>query len=180
MHNKIRPVDELLVDLLESSSIPVRELHTLPLPPRRVRTLRRLDIQIHHTLLLADRRVARVRKGARLPVAQTGQVVFIAAECRMRRRLDLVRAELVADHRPDHVVRLHGGECKNLSTDLSSLHYRRTSARTTSQWPGRRTSKKRRTSRQRTRFSAGAGGLSSTGTSPRAAPSTACPVKTCS
>ena len=107
VHDKVGPVYELLVDLLERRRVPVREPHTLPLPPRRVCTLGRLDIQIHHALLLAHGSVPRVGEGARLPVAQTGQVVFIAAERLVRRRLDLVRAKVVPDERPHHVVRLH-------------------------------------------------------------------------
>lgn len=48
----------------------------------------------------------------------------------MCRGLDLVRAELMPDDRPDHVVRLHGGEEKKLLTNArDSPHVRATADR---------------------------------------------------
>lgn len=87
------------------------------------------------TLLLPHRRIPRVCEGATLSVAQTGDIVLIAAEVLCRRSvggrscegeqlasadrtvwymhaLDFIRTELGVDHRPDNIVALHDFRCR--------------------------------------------------------------------
>ena len=66
-----------------------------------------LHVQVKAAALLSDRRIAAVGQRARRAVAQAGDVVLVAAEI-LGLGLDLVRAVVVVDDLPDHLVVLHG------------------------------------------------------------------------
>lgn len=58
------------------------------------------------TLFLPDRGISRICQRTRLTGTQTGQVVFVPAEI-LSGSFNFIRAELVIDHTPDELVRLH-------------------------------------------------------------------------
>lgn len=95
-----RPVDQVLVDLLERFRVVVRQSDLLPHVLGRMCSLDRLHVEVESALVLADGRIARIGERARCPVAETRDVVLIPTEV-LRRRLDFVAAERVADHIPD-------------------------------------------------------------------------------
>jgi len=115
VHAEIGPVLELVIDLLERIVVVFRELDLLPEVGRAVCALDSLDVQEALALVLVDRRVLRVRQGARLPVAQPRNVVLVAAEVLAAATLILVRqlrferAELLVDDLPNDLIALHRG-----------------------------------------------------------------------
>ena len=74
------PVDQVPVDLLERLVVVARQLDALPQLVGKVRSLHRLHVQVAHALFLAHRRVLAVRQWTRGPIAQTCQVVLVAAK----------------------------------------------------------------------------------------------------
>ena len=104
MRDELVPVDELVIDLFQRSRVVVGELDAFPLAFGRMCTFGRFHIEVDDSLAFAHCGVARVGKWTRLSIAQASEVVFVSTERRVRFRLDLVRAKLVTDDRPDHIV----------------------------------------------------------------------------
>lgn len=75
-----RPVDEVLVDLLEGPCVGLVEAHFFPELVREVGAFGCLHVQVADALLLADGGVLGVGQRAGLAVAETGEVELVAAE----------------------------------------------------------------------------------------------------
>lgn len=67
-----------------ATPFPKTHLYFLPQVLRRVGPLDRLDVEVAHTVVLADGGVARIGERARALVAQPGNVVFISVLPRRR------------------------------------------------------------------------------------------------
>lgn len=80
MDEEFRPVDQPLVDLGQRLGVVFREFDAFPELGGHVGAFDRLHVEIEDAVFAADCGVARVGEGARLPVAETRDVVFIAAE----------------------------------------------------------------------------------------------------
>ena len=75
-----RPIDEMLVDLLQGCLVVLVQFHLLPQLVGLVCALCRLHVEVTHPLLLTHRGVLRVRQRARTPIAQPRQVILVPAE----------------------------------------------------------------------------------------------------
>lgn len=75
-----RPVDQALVDLLQSLLVVPTELHLLPHPGRESCSLDHLHVEETLTFLLPDRGVLTVGQRTGRAVAQPCDVVFISTE----------------------------------------------------------------------------------------------------
>ena len=82
MDQKLRPVDQSLVDLLERLRVVLRQLDPFPELGGHVRALDGFHVQVQGagSGVRADGGIAGVGEGAGLAVAEAGDVVFVAAE----------------------------------------------------------------------------------------------------
>lgn len=82
MDEKLRPVDESLVNLLERFRIGRGELYAFPEFGGQMCSLDCFHVEVEGAgnWVSADGGIARICKGTGLPVAEAGDVVFISAE----------------------------------------------------------------------------------------------------
>lgn len=78
--NEAVPVQEVFVDLLDGLVEVAAEFSLLPSLVREGEALCCLHVQVDHAIFLSDGRVLTVGQRARLPAAQSRQIVFISAE----------------------------------------------------------------------------------------------------
>jgi hypothetical protein len=96
----------MLVDQLQCLSVVLGKTHLLPKLAGEVGTLDRLHIEVAVALVLEDRRVTRVGKGARVTVAHARQVVLVATEG-LGHCLGLKSAVTVVYHSPNDIILKH-------------------------------------------------------------------------
>lgn len=104
----VRPILQLLTDLLKSLEIILGELDSLPKVLRRMRSLNCFHVQPAHALLFQDCSVLAVREWAGDAVAEARDVVLVLTEVLLGlRELHPERAEVVVDAVPDGLVVVH-------------------------------------------------------------------------
>ena len=118
-----RPIDQVLVDLLEGGLVVLVQSHLLPELVGLMGSLGSLHVEVAESLLLADGGVLGVGKGTGPAVAQPCEVVLVPAEV-LGVGDHAVGAVLVADDVPDHFVDDHFNSniINPLSHDIEHPH----------------------------------------------------------
>lgn len=106
MNNKLRPIDELFVDLLKCLLVVFVQFDFFPKFARSMCSFRSFHIEITHSLLFSDGSILRVGKRTGSAIAESSEIVLVSAEV-LRLGFDSERAVLVVDDGPNYFVYNH-------------------------------------------------------------------------